>query len=1365
MVIEVQTAQFRKSMQMPARESEITEALDQVLGYLNFSSGSEDKAFLGKLNQLFEYQESLGSSGNSDSTHQQVLELLGKRLESLKETNSTFADSQQAHRVLDLMSHHVLPGYMAHHRDLLFHRTDTTTFNSFFIGRIFESVLASKPIENEAKQIIKSVNSTLNDFIGHRPVPSLETQKIEPYPNEWVRPIPVYIKDVGTAHGKYNSIINKAIELLRTTPDDLLEISQFDPEHLDELALDPRAFDFDHPVNRRPNYHFGQWDEHSIDNHGYFNRFIIHEVTLDALLSRLESKSEISDEEILLEASTVLAGTILMASGISGRGPGAYDSRMTLSLLLPRIAGYRDEFYERLLQSVPDKHRERLVEETKLRHQSFGGARQHLNTQLAIYRSEQLVRVQLATLFARMGFQLAANRQSRIVPVASGRMLCQIDCWLAQGRIALRNETLDEACRVIPRIMDVLQRGIHCGAIIDPWNILGFDANYSLFPASENSVRDHRADELVDLMDHIINYCSRIWITAAARGDQEICQRIGLEFDLITDWWRQYAPHEVSSVDTVEPLEIYNATKNVASALTLWQENVKEGTHSNPIEFWSRHVELFHSPRAFALAIIALINRQDYSTSMGLLIFWLGRSDEFPLEYGATSYGHLVGRWLQGQFNQCRESDNAEQAAATWNQLRKFYDYLEANANDNWRVPRFDLNRNSHRPTEDVEMEEFNDESADDSLYSAAYESMVYKDTTDDGVDGSIDDGGGSDDESEALRLEAERISFRLNFLETLADLFKVAATIIPVTETKSWPNELRKQTVQQQISSAQQWAEHAKQIRRGLDELTATVENFRLPVPRCDQFSMIEYDRLRYFKESLLDQVVSISVEFANARRMLIAWSSALQSLESDNGRKGSEEDNASSVNDTPDDELSITQTFANMFAANRKEIQTGFENLTEQLAEKPILYVPLSKGGKCEHIFNARVRQCAMGELLDCLPRLGLFQEGYELTRLILLMERNQRSRVGAVTEFDELFRISYTSMLETLIEATETLKQNLIEQGTSKRDAAEQSESALFECMELLTESMLMIWLSHSRTLRLSVLERISDRDTWDQLKSFIETYGEKLFTQTFFNMANIRAILHQGVDQWLTQMAEEPNANELRLFHDLESNTYPRKKAISHLTLILEAIQESYSEYRDYNSTTTQSDRGELLYILIDFLQLRAKYDRVCWHLKPVIWAHETLVRNKQNSVARLWRRSLTERVGSEADRFVAEYDKLKNRYSIQMASIEDRLNEKFVHPMQVDRLCSLVETAMVDPNSHHSQRIFDLIEHQADSMARRPNGSGIDVPSWIIALSEEVDHVAEKQVTGINDPKPLVTVSPIPISELREQIEQLPRRQA
>ena len=51
----------------------------------------------------------------------------------------------------------------------------------------------------------------------------------------------------------------------------------------------------------------------------------------------------------------MLAGTILMASGISGEGPATFDSTITLAKLLPKIARYRDEFYERLFR----QHRRR----------------------------------------------------------------------------------------------------------------------------------------------------------------------------------------------------------------------------------------------------------------------------------------------------------------------------------------------------------------------------------------------------------------------------------------------------------------------------------------------------------------------------------------------------------------------------------------------------------------------------------------------------------------------------------------------------------------------------------------------------------------------------------------------------------------------------------------------------------------------------------------------------------------------------------------------------------------------------------------------------------------------------------------------
>ena len=77
---------------------------------------------------------------------------------------------------------------------------------------------------------------------------------------------------------------------------------------------------------------------------------------------------------------------------------------------------------------------------------------------------------------------------------------------------------------------------------------------------------------------------------------------------------------------------------------------------------------------------------------------------------------------------------------------------------------------------------------------------------------------------------------------------------------------------------------------------------------------------------------------------------------------------------------------------------------------------------------------------------------------------------------------------------------------------------------------------------------------------------------------------------------------------------------RKEAVLHLSQILESVLENFNEYRDYNTTTSQSDHGELLYQFLDFLRLRTRYDRVCWNLKPVVWAHRILVKQNHGSVA-------------------------------------------------------------------------------------------------------------------------------------------------
>ncbi|MCA9200470.1 MAG: hypothetical protein KDA87_23185, partial [Planctomycetales bacterium] len=416
--------------------SEAHAALEQSLGYLNFSSGNADSRFLTSINQLYEAVEGSWDIRATlpDDAWRTVIRLMHAKLDELVQAESAaFADATQAKQVLRLIEF-VLPQYREFHRDLLFHQQDGLLFRPFLLARFFEAILQTGGPWDDDNAVCQKVLQRINDYVGYRPVAVLETQRCEVYAHEKVRPIPLYVRGVGAAIGRYQPVIERAIQMIEATDPDILRAAGFYPDHLEELCIDPRAYDFDHPVNKRPNYHFGQWDIHTINDHGFYSRFVIQQVTLESLTQRIVRKSPISLSDRITEAAAVLAGTILMASGITGPAPDAYDSNMTLAKLLPVIAGYRDEFYARLINQLPAAHQRRLKDEANRLRQPFGAARQHLNAELTKRRASQLEHVRLASIFARMGHPEAAQRRIDSIAVVSARMMCQIDCHLTTAR-------------------------------------------------------------------------------------------------------------------------------------------------------------------------------------------------------------------------------------------------------------------------------------------------------------------------------------------------------------------------------------------------------------------------------------------------------------------------------------------------------------------------------------------------------------------------------------------------------------------------------------------------------------------------------------------------------------------------------------------------------------------------------------------------------------------------------------------------------------------------------------------------------------------------------------------------------------------
>jgi hypothetical protein len=1034
-----------------------------------------------------------------------------------------------------------------------------------------------------------------------------------------------------------------------------------------------------------------------------------------------------------------------MASGVSGNSPNTFPSTLNMATLLSGIAAYRDEFYDQLLKSMQGDHSLRLREEQAIRRQAFGGARQYLNQQLARQRASQLEHVQLARLFARMGNSSAAKDESDYVPVPAARILCRIDCLVTAGSQALQQGNLKYASAVPTQIMDLLQRGIECGAVVDPWNILGFAGNFSRFHGPESAVRDHRVDDLVALMESIFALQSRIWREAAARNEESLCQRVSEQFRATAEWWRKFAPHQVPDLEATDPLESYQSASLVATALRLWHAG---GAAAGDVRFWAPHAELFDSPKAYALVIEALLEREDFVASMALLVHWLSQAEKVGLQSGSTTFSILAQQWLQRL--QLRLQKGNAPSNLGWPLVSKFFDYLEANSEKYWTPPEFNLVAKKRKNKLDVDSKDLasandgaeNDEDSD--RFDSAYENVVYQDSTNDGLDSSLFEEN-SDSEDELIE-ESRRIEQHLTFLNAIAQMWKQVA-IYP--RLRSTNDNGGGKSGTDLLSALKHWCEHADLNAKGLMRLLEDVHGHRIPRGGSDSDAMARYDRRRLTKESLVDRLIGAIVETSDARHLMLATLIATTD--------GCEADKTTLASLPEDDRLAV-KVFSQLMCGSTEQIKNDFPELVKAFWSKPLLYVPLARGGDPQLISAVRLRRRVMTHLLTWLPRAGLYFQAVELVETARHMEHNNPVGSGAVTEFDDLYKIAYKAMVRSLVRnayswqrqippktsplqafenrATFPTPMEVVVDQLDEADTVgviEPHSDLLIPYLEQLTRVMLVSWLSHSRTLRLSILETVENNSAWKRLVDFIQRYGGALFTQQFLRLSNVRAILHQGVNAWLDQVVEDGGQPEVQpLLDGLQSGEITRAEAERQLSIVLEGIIDHYAEYRDYNSTTTQSDRGEMLYMLLDFLRLRVRYDRVSWNLRPVFWAHEIMVRSSCHKAANQWRRALSERIGREAEMYLEHLTKLQEKYAMRMPTVADRLSERFIKPMTVDRMRAFIRPAIRQIRNGKDTPAFDMLLSETKVLTKEPTGVGFDVPAWLQALEEEVDRALEHE---------------------------------
>ncbi|MEI6538677.1 MAG: hypothetical protein WCO86_04005 [Planctomycetota bacterium] len=363
------------------------DALRDLLGYLNFSQGAASPRFRATLNDLFRNQQ-------RSTSPRALRDFLLAELQRLSTSGDVAcADPAQAEAIIRLTLDELLPAYHKHHADLLSHLAEVDHYAPLLLARMFEAILKAKAEfrHGTSDQVITAALQQLNHFVGYRPVAVLENgRRSEIYSSERFCPLPLYFSEVGAAVGPYEQLIESTIAFMRDLPDDLVSTSHFSIDRMAELSLDMRSHDHLHPVNKRTNYVFGEWDPDEIDTKGFYRRFIVRRLIIDSLIDWIHQDGGKLDPERLFDASAVLAGTILMASAISGSGPQTYDSSVSLTSLLPLVARQRDNFYQRLLDTAKGERAKRLKRLANESRQPFGHVRHELNMYLSKYGARMM---------------------------------------------------------------------------------------------------------------------------------------------------------------------------------------------------------------------------------------------------------------------------------------------------------------------------------------------------------------------------------------------------------------------------------------------------------------------------------------------------------------------------------------------------------------------------------------------------------------------------------------------------------------------------------------------------------------------------------------------------------------------------------------------------------------------------------------------------------------------------------------------------------------------------------------------------------------------------------------------------------------
>src|SRR5439155_16956092 len=104
---------------------------------------------------------------------------------------------------------------------------------------------------------------------------------------------------------------------------------------------------------------------------------------------------------------------------------------------------------------------------------------------------------------------------------------------------------------------------------------------------------------------------------------------------------------------------------------------------------------------------------------------------------------------------------------------------------------------------------------------------------------------------------------------------------------------------------------------------------------------------------------------------------------------------------------------------------------------------------------------------------------------------------------------------------------------------------------------------------------------------------------------------------------------------------------------------------------------------------------------------------------QDDAAVRWQESMAGYTRSLSEQLLEDLARLEQENGLRLRTARDRLEERFVRPPVIDRLCACVEPAMREASEPPvGGGAVARLEQQLETLTQQPTGIGLDVPEWL-----------------------------------------------